>query len=103
MVSPCRSAFSKLFSAGSFDFTREFLFALGDRVACAIYSDNDGSADQRLAFGAPASGGIDLQKEVRDVKSFGFDGRVILDIGSDDALLALSLERMRSLWSTTKV
>ena len=82
--------------------TREFLFALGDRVACAIYSDNDGSADQRLAFGAPASGGIDLQKEVRDVKSFGFDGRVILDIGSDDALLALSLERMRTLWSTTK-
>jgi sugar phosphate isomerase/epimerase len=82
--------------------TREFLFALGDRVACAIYSDNDGSADQRLAFGAPASGGINLKQEVRDLKSFGFDGRVILDIGSDDDLVALSAERLRNVWASTK-
>jgi len=82
--------------------TREFLFALGDRVACAILSDNDGTADQRLAFGAPASGGINLKQEVRDLKSFGFNGRVILDIGSDDGLIALSAERIRTVWETTK-
>lgn len=82
--------------------TREFMFALGDRIACAVYSDNDGSADQRLAFGAPAAGGINLKQEVRDLKSFGFDGRVILDIGSEDELLSHSARRITELWAATQ-
>lgn len=82
--------------------TREFLFAAGDRIASATFSDNDGSADQRLALGAPAAGGINLKQEVRDLASFGFDGRVILDIGSDDDLVAYSARRIRELWPKSK-
>lgn len=63
--------------------TRDYLFALADRLAHVTLSDNDGSADDHLPFGAPQAGGIDLGHELRGLRSFRYDGTLTLDLRGD--------------------
>lgn len=64
--------------------TREYLFALADRLAHVHISDNDGTADQHLPLGAPAKGGISWRRVAADLKSFGYDGTVTLEVFAPD-------------------
>ena len=41
--------------------TRDYLFALNDRLTDVHLSDNDGTADDHLPFGAPVQGAIHLK------------------------------------------
>jgi sugar phosphate isomerase/epimerase len=67
--------------------TRDYMFALADRLSHVHLSDNDGTADDHLALGAPASGGIDLAHEMRTLRSFRYDGAITLQISGDRRLL----------------
>ncbi len=74
---------------------RDYLFALGDRLAHVHLSDNDGTRDEHLPFGAPASGGIDLARTLRDLQSFGYDGSITLQIEGDRRWLLACVEMVR--------
>lgn len=63
--------------------TRDYLFALADRLAHVRISDNDGSTDSHLPFGAPQAGGIDLAHELRGLRSFRYAGTITLDLRGD--------------------
>lgn len=60
--------------------TREYLFSLADRLAHVHLSDNDGQADQHLPLGAPRQGGVSWKQVAADLKSFGYDGTVTLEV-----------------------
>jgi sugar phosphate isomerase/epimerase len=79
--------------------TRDYLFALAERLAHVHLSDNDGSADDHLALGAPASGGIDLSHELRTLRSFRYDGSITLQIAGERGLLLYSAARVREEWA----
>ena len=79
--------------------TRDYLFALNDRLAHIHMSDNDGEGDDHLPFGAPKRGGINLAHELRGLKDFRFDGTITLEIFGHDRWLAASAELVRQYWS----
>ena len=78
--------------------TRDYLFALRESLAHVHLSDNDGSSDGHLPLGAPASGGIDIEREIRTLHSFGYDGTITLQVFGDRRLLLESAALLRSLW-----
>lgn len=79
--------------------TRDFLFALGERLRHVYLSDNDGVTNAHLPFGAPASGGIDLRRELRHLHSFRFDGSITLHVCSADRRwITESARTLRALW-----
>lgn len=84
--------------ATSPNMTREYLFSLGDRLVHIHLSDNNGREDQHLPFGAPRSGGIDLLKELRILRSFNYDGTITLEIFGDRRWLLASADLVRERW-----
>lgn len=78
--------------------TRDYLFALADRLAHVHLSDNDGERDLHLPPGAPTSGGINLPQEVRDLRSFRYDGTITVEVFGDRRWLLASAELVREMW-----
>jgi sugar phosphate isomerase/epimerase len=80
--------------------TRDYLFALADRLELVHLSDNDGSDDQHLPMGAPQTGGIDLNHELRTLRTFSFDGDITLQVAGDPTWLQLARDRLRDTWDS---
>lgn len=78
--------------------TRDYLFALADRLAHIHLSDNDGQDDDHLPIGAPRRGGIDLLHELRGLRSFGYGGRITLEVFGDRRWLLASADLLRASW-----
>jgi sugar phosphate isomerase/epimerase len=78
--------------------TRDYLFALRDRLTHVHMSDNDGTDDDHLPFGAPKRGGINLMHELRGLKEFGYDGTITLEIFGHDRWLQASAALVREYW-----
>ncbi|MFZ2359319.1 MAG: sugar phosphate isomerase/epimerase family protein [Anaerolineae bacterium] len=82
--------------------TREYLFSLADRLAHVHLSDNDGAADQHLPLGAPAKKGVSWRRVAADLKSFGYDGTVTLEVfAGDRSYRQDSARRWRAWWGGT--
>ena len=79
--------------------TRDFLFALADRLAHVHISDNDGKDDLHLPFGAPRRDGIDLGHELRGLRSFRYDGTITVEVFGDRRWLLLCAEQLREAWA----
>ncbi len=79
--------------------TRDYLFALNDRLAHVHLSDNDGTADDHLPFGAPVQGAIHLKHELQVLRDFKYDGRITVQVFGQDRWLVASAERVRELWA----
>ena len=78
--------------------TRDYLFALRDRLVHIHMSDNDGDGDDHLPFGAPKRGGINLLHELRGLREFRYDGRITLEVFGDPRWLQASAAMVRELW-----
>ncbi|RME55821.1 MAG: sugar phosphate isomerase/epimerase [Caldilineae bacterium] len=78
--------------------TREYLFALRDRLAHIHMSDNNGREDLHLPFGAPIRGGLDLLQNLRTLRSFHYDGSITVEVFGERRWLLLSAQRIRDLW-----
>lgn len=81
--------------------TRDYLFALNDRLTHVHISDNDGTDDDHLPFGAPYHGAINLAHELRGLKDFRYDGMITLEIFGDQRWLRASADRLRETWDRT--
>jgi sugar phosphate isomerase/epimerase len=79
--------------------TRDYLFALRDRLVHVHMSDNDGSDDDHLPFGAAKRGTINLRHELQVLKDFRYDGTITLEIFGQERWLRASMELVRELWS----
>ncbi len=82
--------------------TQDYLFALGQRLTHVHISDNDGKGDANLPFGAPTSGGINLQKELSELKKFSYAGTITVQVYGDRRWLLASTQMLREVWSETK-
>lgn len=78
--------------------TRDYLFALGDRLAHVHISDNGGQTDDHLPIGAPQRGGIDLAHNLRSLRSFRYDGRITVEVFGDRRWLITSADLIREQW-----
>ncbi|MCX6049483.1 MAG: sugar phosphate isomerase/epimerase [Chloroflexi bacterium] len=78
--------------------TREYLFALADRLVHVHLSDNGGARHEQLPLGAPATGGINLLRELRTLRSFRYDGSITLAIAGDRRWVVGSAELLRTEW-----
>ncbi len=78
--------------------TRDYLFALSDRLAHVHLSDNNGIEDLNLPFGAAPSGGIELARELRDLRSFNYNGTITLQVFGERRWLLACAERVREEW-----
>jgi len=78
--------------------TREYLFALADRLVHMRVSDNDGLHNLYLPLGAPATGGIDFARDLQTLRSFRYDGTVALQIDGDRRWAEGSALHFRRLW-----
>ena len=78
--------------------TRDYLFALRERLVHIHLSDNDGHSDGHLPLGAPAAGGIDIEREIRTLHSFGYDGTITVQVFGERRLLLESAALLRNLW-----
>lgn len=78
--------------------TRDYLFALADRLAHVHISDNDGQGDDHLPIGAPMRGGIDLGHEMRGLRSFRYDAGITVEVFGDRRWLTASAELIRAKW-----
>jgi sugar phosphate isomerase/epimerase len=78
--------------------TRDYLFALADRLAHVHLSDNDGQGDDHLPLGAPRRGGIDLRHELRGLRSFRYDGGITVEVFGDRRWLIASADLVREQW-----
>lgn len=78
--------------------TRDYMFALSDRLAHVHMSDNNGEHDDHLPIGAPKTGGIDLAHELRGLRSFRYDGGITLEIYGDRRWLVASAGLVRETW-----
>ncbi len=79
--------------------TRDYLFALADRLVHVNLSDNDGSADDHLPFGAPRHGAIKLKHELQMLRDFRFDGTVTLEIFGHERWMLASRELVKERWA----
>ncbi|MBX3012124.1 MAG: sugar phosphate isomerase/epimerase [Caldilineaceae bacterium] len=78
--------------------TREYFFALADRLAHIRISDNDGHHNLYLPLGA-VNGGLNCVRELQTVRSFQYDGTIALEIQGDRRWLLGSAQRLTELWS----
>lgn len=78
--------------------TRDYLFALADRLVHVHISDNNGARDDRLPFGAPGSGGINLLRELQTLRSFQYDAGISLDMAGDRRWQVTCAEILRAAW-----
>jgi sugar phosphate isomerase/epimerase len=74
--------------------TREYLFALADRLVHLRISDNDGIHTLYLPLGA-APGGLNLLRELQTVRSFRYDGTVAIEMNGDRRWLVESAKLFR--------
>jgi sugar phosphate isomerase/epimerase len=81
--------------------TRDYLFALADRLVHVHLSDNDGRDDEHLPLGAPRRGGIDLGHEVRGLKTFRYDAGITVEVFGARRWLLASAELLREEWQKT--
>lgn len=79
--------------------TREYLFALADRLAHIRISDNDGVHHLYLPVGAAANGGLNLLRELQTLRSFRYDGTIALEISGDRRWLQGSAQVLTEMWS----
>lgn len=79
--------------------SRDYLFALSGHLAHVHLSDNDGSAATHLPPGTPHSGGIDLNRDLQTLDSFGYKGRITLEIGGDRTWRLATATHVRELWA----
>jgi sugar phosphate isomerase/epimerase len=82
--------------------TREYLFALADRLAHVRLSDNDGQQNQHLPFGVPPTGGLDWPRELRTLRSFRYDGTMTVDVQGDRRWLLASAQLLREWWAEAR-
>jgi sugar phosphate isomerase/epimerase len=80
--------------------TRDYLFALSERLAHIHISDNSGLSDDHLPIGAPKRGGIDLAHELRGLRSFRFDAGITVEVFGDRRWLLASANLIRETWET---
>jgi sugar phosphate isomerase/epimerase len=80
--------------------TRDYLFALSERLAHVHISDNAGQTDDHLAIGAPKQGGIDLGRELRGLHAFRYDGSITVEVFGDRRWLLTSADWIREKWQT---
>jgi len=78
--------------------TRDYGFALADRLAHVHLSDNDGASDGHLPLGAPMRGGLDLLHGLRALRSFRYDARITLEVFGATRWLTASRDLLRELW-----
>lgn len=78
--------------------TREYLFALADRLAHVRISDNDGSHSAYLPLGAPATGGLAWARDLQILRSFRYDGSLALQIDGERQWVRGSAELLRQAW-----
>jgi sugar phosphate isomerase/epimerase len=78
--------------------TRDYCFALADRLAHVHLCDNDGTSDGHLPLGAPMRGGLDVLHELRALRSFRYDAIITLEIFGDERWLLASRDLLRDLW-----
>jgi len=78
--------------------TRDYLFALADRLVHVRLSDNSGQGNERLPFGAPASGGIDLARELRTLRNFNYDSGLTIEVAGDRRWVLASAQLVREAW-----
>lgn len=79
--------------------TREYLFALADRLAHVRLSDNDGVHNLYLPLGAAPNGGLTLLRELQTLHSFRYDGTIALEISGDRRWLLGSASVLTETWS----
>lgn len=82
--------------------TRDYLFALADRLAHVHISDNGGQGDDHVAIGAPKQGGIDLAHELRALHAFRYDGKITVEVFGDRRWLIASADIIRVQWEQTR-
>lgn len=63
-------------------------------------SDNDGTSDGHLPFGAAIDGGINFTDELRTLRSFNYDGTITLQVFGHERWLRASAELLRERWAT---
>lgn len=78
--------------------SRDYLFDLSGHLAHVHLSDNDGREPSCLPPGAPTSGGIDLTRDLRTLQSFGYDGRITLELFGDRRWAIATADLVRGLW-----
>lgn len=78
--------------------TREYLFALADRLAHIRISDNDGVHNLHLPLGAAAKGGLDLARELQILRSFRYEGTIALEVTGDRRWLLGSAHLLQESW-----
>jgi sugar phosphate isomerase/epimerase len=78
--------------------TRDYLFALADRLVHVNLSDNNGQEDSHLPFGAPAKGAINLGRELGHLRSFRYDSTITLEINGDRRWLLSCIPLLREAW-----
>lgn len=78
--------------------TREYLFALADRLVHVRVSDNDGVHNAYLPLAAPKAGGLDFRRDLQTLRSFRYDGTIALEIDGDRHWAAASADRFRTWW-----
>jgi sugar phosphate isomerase/epimerase len=77
--------------------TRDYLFALSERLVHVYLSDNSGRRADYLPLGSAASAGVDAAREIRTLRSFNYDGTISLQIAGDRRWLLASAEVVREL------
>ncbi len=80
--------------------TRDYLFALADRLMHVHLSDNSGQSDEHLPIGAPRRGGIDLTHELRGLRSFRYDAGITLEVFGARRWLLASAAMVREAWES---
>ena len=78
--------------------TREYLFALADRLVHVRISDNDGRCNSYLPLGAVAHGGLDFPRDLQTLRSFRYDGTIALEIGGERRWAKASATYCQEQW-----
>ncbi len=78
--------------------TREYLFALADRLVHVRISDNDGRHNAYLPLGAPAQGGLDFRRDLQTLRSFRYEGTIALEIDGDRRWAMASADLLNEWW-----
>lgn len=78
--------------------SRDYLFDLSGHLTHVHLSDNDGREPTYLPPGSPTSGGIDLARDLRTLQSFGYDGRITLELFGDRRWAIATADLVREMW-----
>ena len=80
--------------------SRDYLFAMAGQLAHVHLSDNDGREPAYLPPGTPKHGGIDLPRDLQTLKSFGYDGRITLELFGEKHWTLATAAFVQELWGT---